>query len=678
MKRLLVISTMLLILFTQPVLSTIRHVPGSYTTIQAALNACVTGDTVLVAPGTYNENLVWPLTLSIRLISSSGSASTIIDGGAVGRVINISMGADNLTLIDGFTIRNGYSDYGAGIACNLGSSPTIKNNLIIQNVSSLPVSPGGGGGVAIGNNSSPKIINNTIYGNSAANVGGGIAVAYSSSPVIDNNVINNNSAVHGGGGIFVYTGCSPIITNNQIKFNVCTLAEGGGICLVESSCTIKHNCIEYNTCDSSGAGVSFIGLNMTLLDSNTIRYNASNTKGGGIGLYNSSPTISNNTISYNKAYYGGGINCEESSNPVIIGNRIEFDTAYNYGGGIRCKPNSSPTIRNNYIGNNYADSGGAGIIGSYNCSPLIEHNTITENVVFQHGAGVFLAYDCMATVRHNLITRNQAITGAAGGIICMYNSNSAITKNRIDSNSCILVGAAIFVRQSSVTTDSNKMAHNLGTSTVFFQNSSCQLKHNVIDSNSSIGIQIEYDNSTIRNNEISKNGNHGISCEEQCNSTINFNNLCDNYGCGVFNIDVNTVVNAESNWWGHPSGPYHPQTNPSGSGDTVSDYVDYTPWLTVIKVGSESKVVSEYYLGQNYPNPFNPKTSIRFELPKPTPVKLIVYDLLGKEVAVIVNQELKQGVHVVDWDASAYSSGVYFYSLEAGDYIETRKMILLK
>ncbi len=85
-----------------------------------------------------------------------------------------------------------------------------------------------------------------------------------------------------------------------------------------------------------------------------------------------------------------------------------------------------------------------------------------------------------------------------------------------------------------------------------------------------------------------------------------------------------------------------------------------------------------YALHQNYPNPFNPRTSIRFELPTLTLVKLVVYDILGKEVAVIVNQELNPGVHVADWDASTYSSGVYFYRLEAGNIVETKKMILIK
>jgi hypothetical protein len=96
-----------------------------------------------------------------------------------------------------------------------------------------------------------------------------------------------------------------------------------------------------------------------------------------------------------------------------------------------------------------------------------------------------------------------------------------------------------------------------------------------------------------------------------------------------------------------------------------------------------SEVPSEYSLFQNYPNPFNPSTKIKFDIPadgkrQTADVKIIIYDITGKEISVLVNQQLLPGTYEVEWDASNYSSGIYFYKLEAADFNETKRMVLVK
>jgi hypothetical protein len=86
----------------------------------------------------------------------------------------------------------------------------------------------------------------------------------------------------------------------------------------------------------------------------------------------------------------------------------------------------------------------------------------------------------------------------------------------------------------------------------------------------------------------------------------------------------------------------------------------------------------EFVLQQNYPNPFNPSTTIRFELPKSSDVKLGVFGILGREVSVLVNERRDAGVHEVKCDGSKLASGVYFYRLQAGSFIDVKKFILLK
>ncbi len=85
-----------------------------------------------------------------------------------------------------------------------------------------------------------------------------------------------------------------------------------------------------------------------------------------------------------------------------------------------------------------------------------------------------------------------------------------------------------------------------------------------------------------------------------------------------------------------------------------------------------------YSLGQNYPNPFNPTTKINFSIPKAGLVSLKVYDMLGREVSSIVNRQLTAGTFTAEFDGSALSSGTYFYRLQVNDFVEIRKMVLLK
>jgi len=100
--------------------------------------------------------------------------------------------------------------------------------------------------------------------------------------------------------------------------------------------------------------------------------------------------------------------------------------------------------------------------------------------------------------------------------------------------------------------------------------------------------------------------------------------------------------------------------------------------LLATGVAGDASIPGAFALHQNYPNPFNPSTTIRYSIASVQPVRLAVYDVLGSEVAVLVDERAQAGTHAVEWDARALPSGVYFYRLAAGGLIETRRLIIQK
>jgi plastocyanin len=121
--------------------------------------------------------------------------------------------------------------------------------------------------------------------------------------------------------------------------------------------------------------------------------------------------------------------------------------------------------------------------------------------------------------------------------------------------------------------------------------------------------------------------------------------------------------------------PYYcePHGAPGGSG-MAGIVIVQNP----VGVDDENILADKFELLQNYPNPFNPSTSIQYRVSSISNVSLKVYDVLGNEVATLVNEEKPAGVYSVNFDATGLSSGMYLYKLQAAGFVETRKMILMK
>jgi hypothetical protein len=97
-----------------------------------------------------------------------------------------------------------------------------------------------------------------------------------------------------------------------------------------------------------------------------------------------------------------------------------------------------------------------------------------------------------------------------------------------------------------------------------------------------------------------------------------------------------------------------------------------------LEISDEAPIATRFELGQNYPNPFNPTTHIRFNIPETANTKLTVFNVMGEEVATLVNSVMQAGGHTVSWNASSMPTGVYFYQLESANFSQTKKLLLVK
>jgi hypothetical protein len=115
----------------------------------------------------------------------------------------------------------------------------------------------------------------------------------------------------------------------------------------------------------------------------------------------------------------------------------------------------------------------------------------------------------------------------------------------------------------------------------------------------------------------------------------------------------------------------------TGNGTIYLDNIYFSPMISDVREVQNS-FPSDFAMEQNYPNPFNPSTNIRFSLPEANQVKLKVFDMLGQEVVTLVNEFINAGSYEVTFAASNLPTGIYTYSLTAGDFQSVRKMMLIK
>ena len=412
--RKILVST--LIIFTTATAVT-KKVPSEYSTIQAGLNAASSGDTVLVAAGTYTENIMWPETNGIKLISAGDSSNTIIDGGGTSSVIYMNPSSatiDTTTLIQGFKITNGGNvNNGAGIFCS-ESSPQLKSLMVSGNQAD---NLGGGIYVQYG---SARLTKSLILSNTASS-GGGVTL-YSSGAVLDDLLIENNNSSGNGGGLYMWAAAS---ISNSIVDNNSAGGSGGGIYL-QSSSNLTNVRVANNSA-GSGGGLAVWGSSPSLGNLTIIGNTASNI-GGGIYMYNTTSANMTNTLIYNNsANDGAGIHARTGGftlTDVIISN----NSASSNGGGLHLE--ATPQLNRLTISYNSADLTGGGVYikGGYSTSsPVFENVTITGNSSNSGYDGIYtISGGAGCCIHPNVVISNSNFVDNGTGY---YNNDNAVLQD---------------------------------------------------------------------------------------------------------------------------------------------------------------------------------------------------------------------------------------------------------
>ncbi len=684
------------------------NVPGDFTTIQTAINAAVNGDLVLVDDGTYTENINFrgkAITVASNFIVNGDTShrnNTIIDGSQPshpdsGSVVTFNSGEDTNSVLCGFTITGGTGTfrpanppsypvpfrYGGGILCSM-SGACIKNNIIKNNecIINLTDAIPAGGGICSeppGNSSfvvidSNQIVNNSVWAQGNITLGqgywaqgGGVAL-YTDGLVTNNEILSNQcKSIYGygvGGGIRLLGGTTKIF-NNYIDLNssisVNSSGIAGGISCSWANTVIDSNNITNNfiagASECSGAGIYFDlnnNANWAVVKNNYISgnyYTNGNCTGGAIGMKWSSPDIYNNVITNNSADKGGALHTWANSKPIIINNTITNNTATQEGGALYFEdPSTNPIIINSILWNN-----GSEIYPSNSIDVLVYYSDI-DGVWTGTGSNNIDVNPFFADQAFNLADTSLCIGAGIDSIkisgIWYYAPSFDIDGDpRPNPPECMPdIGAQESSRCGPATT-------------IIIHPTILDFGEVKIDSSSTLTFTItNTGNTDLVITDISSNEPAFI---------VNINDTTILPGNDQ-DVEVTFTPTEEKQY----DGLIEITHNAVGSPDSISVIGNGIP--TGIEDGLFYSIPSEFVIYQNYPNPFNPMTSIIFGLPEASEVKLTLFNSLGEKVTILFEGYKNAGYHQMEFEASRLPSGVYFYQLRSGFFVETKKMILMK
>ncbi|NWF90949.1 MAG: right-handed parallel beta-helix repeat-containing protein, partial [Ignavibacteriaceae bacterium] len=481
-----------------------------------------------------------------------------------------------------------------------------------------------------------------------------------------------------------------------------------GIACYNTLPIIQHNSIFDN---STGISLYNIGTSSNEISYNLIQDNSSK----GVYLSSASPKLYSNTITNNGQY---GVYCYYNSSPYLYDNIISGHT----GSGLYCTSYSSAKLVPwNASGccwghgdNNISNNSGRGINASYwsnlylGSSPYGGFNSICDNTGYELSA----MYSCniMAEINwwgtspefytyqstfDNLPYLSNPPNGiqkagvTENGETSYQSINNGIDRNLEKAYMLQLEGKfdeAIAAYSNFINTKPSdpeaayalvriEECHRLSNKEGFLNYLNKDVKSLAAINNYLAVVLLELESQYFVKDEKYK---EAIDNFQKINKEYNLNSYVDKYS--IFNTGyiylkfLNDVDNAVKS--------FEELTNKYPEDDLVGEFKyllrGVNPNMPKNSSLSTAILPSEFEVTQNYPNPFNPTTKISYQLPVDAPVTLKVYDLLGREVATLINEERQAGTHEVEVDANNPSSGVYLYKITMNDFAKTMKMIVIK
>jgi hypothetical protein len=626
-----------------------------FNSVQAAIDAAANGDLIRVASGTYVDTLIVKKNISLQGGYSGpphwernvSIYSTVLDGKGMGRVLAIS---DTVSpIIDGFIITGGNAGNGGGVGI-IGSSPTLSHNIIRNN----RASDKGGGLWIIGRSASPIIDGNKITDNFALD-GGGVFINDLSSPLLINNVIAKNGARSNGDGVYVDFYSTPSIINNTIANNNNRIVDDLG---------------------TSPIGVFiWTGLSFHTPPSPRVLNNIIvNHRGGGIGVQGENVTLDQNSIfDYNNVWNNGtnyGVPCgiHDISDDPRFRNPDSNDYHIQHNSIVIDKGTSDGAPVTDIDGDNRYSGKGVDIGADEDTMNITQPPAIPSLVSPPNGSTEVTRY----------LTLHWNTTGGLWPISYRV---------QVSTDSCFSYSRLFpgIIEQRGITDTTYVLGFNLFPNTKYFWR---------VDASNQLGTSIWSNvwsftttaapgrpelfspaNGAIDQPTVLTLGweyNSRVTYRLQVSTDSSFNTaVFDSSGIEIGSHDVGPLSNNTTYYWRVQA------KNIYGSGPLSSAW-SFTTVDIPTNVNISDNMPREFSLGQNYPNPFNPSTTIEYALPKPSHVELKLFDILGKEVQMLVSRKQPAGEHRAQFDSNGMPAGVYFYRIKAGEFVQTKKLTLVK
>ena len=672
--RILVFVIFINVVFVCDTFADTINIPADYATIQEGIDAAVVGDTVLVQPGTYFENInyngknITVGSLFLTTADTSFISQTLIDGNQNGSVVTFESGEDSTTVLTGFTIQNGAEEDGAGIYL-YGSSPILHDLVVTNNHTIGDYSRGGGiYNYSYLKFSSPIIYNCIINDNSSYN-GGGIYCYYSTIH-LSNIIISDNNAVNGGG--CSYMSSRIYFQNVTIRYNNAS-NKGGGIHSFDSSFffseTNKSN-IYLNNMEgerSYGRDVyiedftmssiivdTFTVINPTDYYASPIDYYQFDIQHGYLdSLINSDLFVATDGDNLNS-----GLSQTEPLKTIdyalskIYADSIDQNTIHLAPGLYSDSTNGEtfPIRWSNYV-NLQGSEEDETILDANNTSCVLDFYSVLvaliEKVIIRNGhssyGGGINCWRSSPCLENVTITGNSA--GYGGGIYCKYYSSPTIINSIISDNTG---NYGIYVYSGNPTITYSDFYNNQGG--------------NFYGVNDSIGVN------------VTTNAN-GDSCDVFYNIQLDplfADPLNGDYHLSWANFPKPDSTMSPCIDAGDPTSPLDPD-------GTIADMGAY--YFNQNVSVDDPQEMSNYML-TNYPNPissnFNDLT-VSFSIHKPGKVKIQLFNIKGQLVSTLINEEKNIGDYTISHPVNDLPSGIYFTKLSVdGVDREIKKVVLLR